>query len=128
MLIFCILPPGEVYVVTVLGPCVTPPVHLCSLKLCPYNRETMTKLCPRNRLCPNRVCAIVRAIVKPCPSCVQTMSPFCACPLVSLIRQQYTDVITGPCRQQFPDIKTAPFVSSDSPNHGFQWQVTVCKS
>jgi len=60
MLIFCILPVGEVYVVTVLAPYVIP-LHLpCILKPCPNH---------------------VRALVKPCPNCVQIMSPCAHAPI-----------------------------------------------
>jgi hypothetical protein len=56
MLIFCILPAVEVmYVVTVLAPCVVPPVRYAV----------------RNR---------AHTVVKPCPNRVQTMSPFAHAP------------------------------------------------
>ena len=51
MLIFCILPPGEVYVV--------------ALALAPPVRYAVNH---------------AHTIVKPCPNCVQTMSPFAHAP------------------------------------------------
>jgi len=42
MLIFYILLAVEVYVVTVLAPYIAPTRSLCSLKLYPYSRKTMS--------------------------------------------------------------------------------------
>src|SRR5436190_13547467 len=52
---FCVLPAVEVYVVTVLAPCIAPPVRYA-------------------------VQNHAHTIMKPCPNCVQTMSPFAHAP------------------------------------------------